>query len=61
MKYNGTMNNNLQYGSTRVNICTYSLQMSFHMNHSTLCMYGFEIFTITLIFTITQINEDINI
>ena len=41
MKYNGTINQNMQCGSERVHIYTYSPQISFHVNQSTLWVYVF--------------------
>ena len=58
MKYNCTMDKNLQYRITRVNIYTYFPQIYFHMKQLTLSMHIFELFTITFSFTIAQINEN---
>ena len=61
MKYNGKMNHNLKYVSTIVHIYTYFPHLYFHVNQSTLWIYVFDLFTITLSFTIKQINEDRNV
>ena len=61
MNHNGTMNHNLKYRSTRVNIYNQFTQIHFHMNQLTLWMHVFELFIITLSFTITEINEDRNL